>query len=177
MLKERERYWIAYYDTTNDDKGYNLNPGGEFCGFMRGSSNPNSKLTDEQVEEIIDLLKNSTKTQKEIAEIFNVSAVTIKRINNGVSYFDVNRQYPIRSREKTNQVRSVQTNINKTKLSEEQLKEVIKLLDETTISMDNIAKKFNICQSTISQINLGRGYAHLEGYEYPIRKSKFHKYN
>ena len=28
-LRERERYWIKYYDSTNKAKGYNLTPGGE----------------------------------------------------------------------------------------------------------------------------------------------------
>ena len=27
LLESRERYWINYYDTTNQDKGYNLSAG------------------------------------------------------------------------------------------------------------------------------------------------------
>lgn len=29
LLNEKEKYWIAYYDSTNREKGYNIQEGGE----------------------------------------------------------------------------------------------------------------------------------------------------
>lgn len=109
--------------------------------------------------------------------MFNVSNVTITRINNGVNYFDVNRQYSIRSNKDTNKVRSISSIKNNLKLNQTQLKEVLDLLKNTNISMKKIGEKYNISQQTVSQINLGRGYPQLNEYSYPVRKSKSHKYN
>ena len=47
-LKEREQYWIAYYDSYN--RGYNLTPGGD--GSSPGEDNVNSCLTTEDVIQI-----------------------------------------------------------------------------------------------------------------------------
>lgn len=177
LLKERERYWIVYYDATNKDKGYNISPGGDFCGFFRGLDNPNSKLDEKSLSEIRDLIMHSNLTLTEIGEKYNLSLPTIKRINAGITYFDVNLKYPLRDDSLSKQVKSKNTTKNHLKLSEQELKEVHELLLNTNLTMDKIAENFIVCQSTISQINLGRGYPHLEGYTYPIRKSKSHNYD
>lgn len=177
LMKERERYWIAYYDATNKNKGYNISPGGDFCGFFRGLDNPNSKLDEKSLSEIRDLIMHSNLTLIEIGEKYNLSLPTIKRINAGITYFDVNLKYPLRDDSLSKQVKSKNTTKNHLKLSERELKEVHELLLNTNLSMDKIAENFIVCQSTISQINLGRGYSHLEGYTYPIRKSKSHNYD
>ena len=59
MLKEREKYWIKYYNCCvldNRDNGYNLTHGGE---EYRSDENPWAKLSLIQVKEIIDKLENS----------------------------------------------------------------------------------------------------------------------
>ena len=45
---------------------------------------------------IIDLLKNSSLTTKQIAEQMNCSPNTVRRINNGISHHDNSITYPIR---------------------------------------------------------------------------------
>ena len=56
-LDEREKYWIEYYDSTDKLKGYNLIDKGNVAG-RRGANHVNASLTQSQVDEIIDLLKN-----------------------------------------------------------------------------------------------------------------------
>lgn len=177
LMKERERYWISYYDSTNKDKGYNISPGGDFCGFFRGLDNPNSKISNEELNEIRNLISNSKLTLTEIANKYNTSLPTIKRINSGQTYFDINLKYPLRDDSLSREVRSKTTTKKQLKLSEKELREICELLLNTNLSMDKIAENYDVCQSTISQINLGRGYDQLEDYNYPIRKSKHHNYS
>lgn len=50
-LKEREIYWIKYYDTYNN--GYNLTTGGDISGYdVAEEKHPNAKLTRKDVEDI-----------------------------------------------------------------------------------------------------------------------------
>ena len=53
-------------------------------------------LTKEQLDEIINLLKNSSITFTEISKKFNVSPTAIYYINNGISYNNKNFSYPLR---------------------------------------------------------------------------------
>ena len=50
MLNEREKYWIALYDTYM--KGYNDTEGGDGGPVMKGEDNPRARLTDEDVFDI-----------------------------------------------------------------------------------------------------------------------------
>ena len=50
MLDEREKYWIALYDTYM--KGYNDTEGGDGGPIMKGEDNPRARLTDEDVFDI-----------------------------------------------------------------------------------------------------------------------------
>lgn len=72
-----------------------------FCGYnqTRGGDqySHNVKLTDNDFDKIIDLLKNTTITQKEIAESFSVGEDTISEINTGKSRHSPKLMYPIRA--------------------------------------------------------------------------------
>lgn len=88
-LNEREIFYIAKYNAYS--KGYNQNAG--------GNSNPHpQKLTQEQVLQIIILLKTTNKTSEEIAYQFNVSGATIRNIHLGTIWHQPNESYPIRDR-------------------------------------------------------------------------------
>jgi group I intron endonuclease len=57
QLKEREIYWIAYYDTFNN--GYNLTTGGDISGYnVKGENHPNAKLTEQDVINIRSMYAN-----------------------------------------------------------------------------------------------------------------------
>ncbi len=53
----------------------------------RASENPNSKLSMEQVQEILTLLSTTTLSNKKIGLLYNVSKQTIMRIRNGTSSY------------------------------------------------------------------------------------------
>lgn len=55
-------------------------------------------LNEEQVKEIVSILKTSTESMKIIGEKFNVSEKTISSINNGRIYYIKEEKYPIRKR-------------------------------------------------------------------------------
>lgn len=86
-LNEREKYWIAYYNSYYN--GYNDTKGGA------GSASDIS-LNDEQVKMIRDQLLNTIKTNIEIAKEFNVSENTVCGINTGYYRHESNIDYPIR---------------------------------------------------------------------------------
>lgn len=88
-LDEKEKYWIAFYQTFPPElgKGYNLYPGG---------SGNYPKLTNEQVIEIISLLKNTDLSTTEIANKYNICTDLITGINVGRMYKINGYEYPIR---------------------------------------------------------------------------------
>lgn len=99
-LDSKEIKWIDYFDSTNSQKGYNKTKGGSSAVTI-------SKLTDEQVLEIYNLLLNSTLTQNEIAIKYNVSVGLISGINHGTNRAQVGYTYPLRkikefNKQKTN---------------------------------------------------------------------------
>jgi len=88
MLDEREMHYILFFDTTNEQLGYNLDSGGNLNRKVSeitkekqrmSSLGTNSKLTVKDVEEIKKLLLTNLK-QKEIADRFGVKLSTINKI-------------------------------------------------------------------------------------------------
>jgi group I intron endonuclease len=90
-LDELEIYWIKYYNSYYD--GYNQTRGGDQYSW-------NVKISDEDLLEIVELLKNSHLSQTEIAKKFNVGNDTISEINNGKTRVLDNIEYPIRKNKK-----------------------------------------------------------------------------
>ena len=92
QLNSREKFWIKYYDSSNPEKGYNETEGGDDAGTSW-------KLTTDQVNEIINLLKNTKKSQTEIADTYGSSQSMISSINTGEYWNKEEINYPIRSRD------------------------------------------------------------------------------
>ena len=89
-LDEKEKYYIALYDTYYS--GYN-----ETLGGNNGNQGNCIKISKEQLLEIYDLLQNSTITQREIAERYSVGQDVISMINHGKSKRMPGYEYPLRS--------------------------------------------------------------------------------
>lgn len=105
ILDERERYWIQYYDAIKSGEFYNIASGGDggytIAGYseeqfeqhenfrkqriresiLKGELSGASKLTEIQVLEIIDRLKNNDFTT-DIAKDYSVAIETISSIRN-----------------------------------------------------------------------------------------------
>lgn len=99
LLKEREKYWIAYYETFSDKtKGYNITPGGD--GASEGIYNVSASINQEQLNLIIDLLLNSTLTYEEIKDKVGCPSISvITGINMGNHYRDNKYTYPLRKKD------------------------------------------------------------------------------
>lgn len=66
-LGEKERYYITLYDSTNQDKGYNMTGGGEHNQL---DANPKAKLTIDDVIHIREIYLESKLTCKEAYEFY-----------------------------------------------------------------------------------------------------------
>ena len=96
-MKQREIYWIKYYDSTNKEKGYNISLGGD--GGEPGSRNSQAKFTEEQIQILYKELKeNLNETLEQIAKKYNIHLSTLSNINNGHTYYHSTIEYPIRNK-------------------------------------------------------------------------------
>lgn len=89
QLNEKERCWIAFYDTY--ENGYNQTLGGDcLVDGVRFS-----KLTETQVREIKQKLLTQKYTLKKLSEEYNVHPDTIRDINNGWTWVEEGMSYPL----------------------------------------------------------------------------------
>lgn len=142
---EREAYWISYYNTYN--QGYNQTAGGKAPKYIKFSS---------ETIELTKLLLKQNKSFNEISNITGISLPHISEINTGKRHHDGNEIYPLTSMTCGR------------KLTSNDISEIIKLLETTKLSQKKIGDKFNVAQTVISHINLGKSYRQ-PGLTYPIR--------
>ena len=126
QLDNREKYWINYFNSYLGE-GYNAAPGGE------GASHP-VKISNYQLQMIINDLKNSNLSIKELSQKYNVSSTTIHSINNGRSRIINNIQYPIRNLE-----------------NHPSKQELYKLLQKTQGDINSIANIYNVHYMTVRE--------------------------
>lgn len=98
-LNEREKYWIAYYNSyihASNSNGYNVLLGGSsHLGYIpseetkkkisdsgSGVKNSNARLDEKDVEKILELIQLGYK-QNLIAQMYNVKEPQISRIKHG----------------------------------------------------------------------------------------------
>lgn len=169
-MKQREIYWIKYYDSTNKNKGYNISLGGD--GGDPGSSNSQAKFTEEQIQILYKELKeNLNESLEQIANKYNIHLSTLSNINNGHTYYHSMIQYPIRNKKECRQIIAGIKNKN-SKFTEQDLKEIYDLLqNRQDLTMKEIAKQYKVYASTIQNINLGKTY-YNNNLIYPLRKPK-----
>ena len=97
LLDAQEQYWVKYYDSNNQEKGYNLTAGGQRSFALSGEQHSQAKLTQIQVNEIYDLLQNHLEISvRKISEDYNVSPSLISLINNGRIWKNEILKYPLR---------------------------------------------------------------------------------
>lgn len=158
LVEISKKYHISVNTISALNNGYCYRD--EFIDYPIRKFNANRKLTDGDIFEIVDLLKNSNISFADIANIFGVSEVTINSIDKGYTNTKLtNCDYPIRK------FRNSRNNI----LTDSQIEEIINLLKTTTLSMREIGKKFNVGHHTISSINSGSIKYYRQGNKYPIR--------
>lgn len=129
---------------------------------LRKEPNLSGKLTEEQIDEIIDILKYSYRQYGDISKQYGVGIKAIQEINLGTVHKRIDVSYPIRKYKNSGQPA----------LTYEEVTEVINLLKNTTISKREIAKIFGLkSHSTINAIDSGSALRYRrEDEDYPIRK-------
>lgn len=128
---------------------------------IRKNPNINGKLTEEDVDIIIELLKYTYRFNGDIAREFGVEVHAIIRINNGITHHRDNIQYPIRNWKSSGVIL----------FTYEQVTEIIETLLNTNESINSIAKRYNVNFSAIAGINRGTSKKYFrEGLSYPLRK-------
>ena len=152
-LDKREIYWIKYYNSYyTSNKGYNLTKGGQW--------GTGSQLICGSAEaEIKDLIKNSDLTFQQIGSLFGVSLSCISDINRGKTFYEETIDYPIR------------TTPQRTQLNNELVNKIINFLQNTNLSISNIALTLDINEFTVGAINRGENSWCPKNLKYPIRKS------
>lgn len=150
-LDELEIFYINKYDSFNN--GYNLTKGG--CGA--------ASFPTEMGKKIINEIKNTAKTFKEIAEEFNSTIYTVSDINNGKTFYQDDIEYPIRE-ERYNR-----------KYTQDNLDYVISLLKTTDFSCRKIAELSNTPYTYVCDVNRGRVNGNYHNIKVPIREYKVEK--
>ena len=149
---EREAYWISYYNSLVPN-GYNILPGGQNNPILKGEKHPRNTLTDNQVDEIIEMLLFSNISQRDIAEKVGTTERIVNSINRGETHNIDIYHYPLREKY--------------CHFSTKTLEEIYWLLAHSDASFDSIAKYYGLTKGNISQINLGK--IHKTNLEYPLR--------
>ena len=151
---EREKYWIQYYDSF--ENGYNMTEGGEEPPLNIGINNPFATHTEEEIEKIKQLLRDTKIQYKDIATMFNYDSSTIERINYGKLWRNDSEAYPIRKE-------------SSREYQKERALNIINDLLYTNLTQKKIAEKYGCARTTVTAINRGVNYKQ-DDLDYPLRK-------
>ena len=132
----------------------------------QGEQSSSSKLTEIQVKEIIQLLKNSAIPMSHIAKQYNVSENAIKSINYCKTWTYLHNHKKDIRKESGHETKSE----CKSLLTTQQVLEVIKLLESTSLTHQEIGDKFNVSSLIITNINCCNTWTQLHTYKENIRK-------
>lgn len=166
LLKQREIYWINFYDTYKDrNKGYNMTLGGD--GASTGIYNVSSKISEDELRNICNYLQHTNLSYEEIANLTNSSCKIISDINNGRHYYNSNLIYPLRN----NRIEKygIENKHSAFYNQEDKLNQLISDLKENLLTYEELMKKYDIKITTLSNINNGKIYNRPEE-KYPLRK-------
>jgi group I intron endonuclease len=109
-----------------------------------GASNPKAKLNEQQVIQIIELLKKDV-AQRDIASMFNIDTSTVSNIRVGKTWSHL--------KESSRMERMY-------KLTEENVRTIKQLL-HNNIELRAIANQFNVSTTTIRDIRTGKTWSHI----------------
>ncbi|MBP3888002.1 MAG: hypothetical protein J6F30_10235 [Cellulosilyticum sp.] len=114
-------------------------------------------MIEKDVKVIINAIRTQTeKTFVEIAEIYGVSREMISDINCGETWYFNEVDYPIRDNSHWKNV-----------LNENDVYDIYELL-RNKVSLTDIAKKYGVSVTNISNLNQGRIYPLLDKSQYPL---------
>lgn len=163
-LCDKEKYWIAYYNCCvldNRNGGYNLTHGGE---EYQSEENPWARLSLVQVNEIIDKLINTKISIQALSKEYGVHYNTISDINRCKTWvWAHNFQRNIREEAQGSLHRG---SLNSAAVINEDIAEkIINDIKYSKLPLAAIARKYNIKDSLIYDINRCRTWKHLHDFK------------
>ena len=156
IWEAREQYWIDFYKSMIPN-GYNMIPGGMEPPHLLGENSSHAILTQSEADQIIELLSEydpQELSNKDIAEMFNISVDQIKRINLGQCWRKEGINYPIRYYN-----------------SAPDLEKIYELLESWEYTCEEIGRMFGKTKSCIKAINNGQNF-YDKNRVYPIKPPK-----
>ena len=177
-LYEKEKYWIKFYNSCylwENSNGYNMTSGGN--GAI-GEENRRAVLTEEDVY----FIRNSYASQKPKIEIYRkyfqnkISFSGFDAVWNGRNWKHIMPEIYTEEEKQKHIHRSLKGRVNvgqnnsKSKLTDEQVKNIIYLLEHSKKSQTQIAKDFGVSYNTINGINRCLNWTHLHQYKNNIRE-------
>lgn len=153
---EREVYWIQHYNSITPN-GYNILDGTSNNPVLIGENNPRNTLSSKEIENIIEELLFTNKTQRAIAKDYNTTERIVNSITKGETHKQDNLTYPLRKKG--------------CHFSQNSFEEIVWLLQNTNASLNSIANYYGFTQGTIAQIN--RGNSHYNpNLSYPLKEKE-----
>lgn len=151
LLLEKEREYIEKYNVL--ENGFNNISRGKECSF--------SKATKEQIDIVYAMLQEN-RSFYDIQQATGLSFPHISNINYGTRNRREGYEYPLRTVHAGG------------KLTDDDVNEIVQLLKTTKMKQEDIARQFNIEQTVISQINLGkrRNIPNRDCLTFPLRTFK-----
>lgn len=171
---------IADLTNTNFYYVYDVNRGkikGDYHNIIvpiRKKKYNKTEMTEELAYKIIELLQEDLSAEQ-IAEMVGVPAYTVGEINRGKMAIckKMNETFPIQKKPHRNK-ESAQKMF--AKLSKEQVLEIVNLLLSSTLSFEEIARRYSVSRTTIDRINQKKTWKNiLVNYEAPIRTNPKNK--
>lgn len=150
-LFAREIYYIDKYKTFY--KGYNMTLGGDGVGF--GENNPNSKYTEEIIENIINLIINTDLNQLEISRRLNIPRSLVKDVNSKNNW-----GHCWKGKENPRKIKKIKL------ISDDVVMDIIKDLKSFKYSDTEISKKYGVNRQVVNNISCGKTYIRLWNGDY-----------
>lgn len=169
-LSKAEQEAISIFDSINN--GFNSISSGALGCNLYGDTNPNSKYTNEQIEQVFTYILNGI-TLKEIEYKTGVSLGVIGSISNCTSHTWLENKYPEQYKkllEKKSLVK-VGEAANNSKYSNDQIEAAFKLLIDPINTLQDIADKVGISVGAVKTISSGKCHRWLKDV-YPNEYSK-----
>lgn len=163
ISSDREKYWIAYYNTFSD-KGYNMTAGGDGGhpkGIYIGGFAGQAQATEEEVKEIRTAYKN-LEPRHQVYERYkdHITANAFERIWLNKSWQGIMPEVYTKENAEAHRHTKKPSNTNSAKLTKEQVLEIRKRYDNGE-SSKALSKEYGVSQVTISRIGLRQTWKNI----------------
>lgn len=151
-IDSREAFWIKTLNSwCRYGEGYNETTGGK--QFRK-----NLSLSDEEISKIKQLIKTTNLDFTIIADKFNIYRDFVSRVNKGRYSYDPKENYPLRVTRDWGEV------------PQEIKRQIAEEILSTSISLEEIAKKYQVSKHLVQQINNGESNLKSD-LTFPLRKT------